>query len=319
MENYTARINKVIDYIETNLEKNLTLDELAREAGFSKYHFHRIFYSIMGETLFKFITRIRLEKAALRLVTEFKIPVTTIALECGFASSASFSKSFKENFNTTPTAWRKQKLYSGNSGQQNSNLSKIISNNKKDISLKISYINNESKTQRWEAMDKNNKRIIEIKEHPETTVIYIRHIGPYKQDVNLFEQLSNTLFKWAAARDLFNPPETEYLIISHDDPELTDDDKLRISVCLTAPHDVQTDGQIGKMIIPAGKYAHLKFTVHIMEIQQAWDWAFGSWLPQSGYVPDEGPCYESYPLTTVNEAASDTVDLEICIPVKPME
>ena len=63
-EDYQSRINRVVDYVEKQLSKNFTLDELAQIAHFSKFHFHRIFYSLMGETLFRFIQRLRLEKAA---------------------------------------------------------------------------------------------------------------------------------------------------------------------------------------------------------------------------------------------------------------
>jgi AraC family transcriptional regulator len=65
MNEYAARINTVIDYIERNLGKKLTLDELASVAKFSKFHFLRIFNAFNGETLFQFIQRLRLEKSAL--------------------------------------------------------------------------------------------------------------------------------------------------------------------------------------------------------------------------------------------------------------
>lgn len=45
---YLSRINTVIDYIERNRADEFTLDELAHAAGFSKFHFRRIFYSLMG-------------------------------------------------------------------------------------------------------------------------------------------------------------------------------------------------------------------------------------------------------------------------------
>jgi len=65
---YKNRINKVFDYIERNISEQLTLEELADVASFSKYHFVRIFFGITGETPFQFINRIRLEKAAMCLV-----------------------------------------------------------------------------------------------------------------------------------------------------------------------------------------------------------------------------------------------------------
>jgi AraC family transcriptional regulator len=51
-EEYISRINRVVDYIEKNISKNLSLEELAREAYFSKYHFHRIFNIVIIWTSF---------------------------------------------------------------------------------------------------------------------------------------------------------------------------------------------------------------------------------------------------------------------------
>ena len=61
---YISRINKTFDYIESNLERSMTLEELAKVANFSKFHFNRIFHSIVGETPFQFILRVRIERAA---------------------------------------------------------------------------------------------------------------------------------------------------------------------------------------------------------------------------------------------------------------
>ena len=62
---YWERINKTIDYIESNLEKKITLNKLAQINHFSKYHFHRIFSSFTGESLYNFINRLRVEKAVI--------------------------------------------------------------------------------------------------------------------------------------------------------------------------------------------------------------------------------------------------------------
>ena len=54
-EEYIARINRVIDYVQTHLDQNLTLETLAGVAGFSPFHFHRLFGALVGETLGQFI------------------------------------------------------------------------------------------------------------------------------------------------------------------------------------------------------------------------------------------------------------------------
>ena len=64
-DEYTARINRVLDYIEANIDTALSLETLAGVAHFSPFHFHRIFKAMTGETLNRFIQRIRVEKAAM--------------------------------------------------------------------------------------------------------------------------------------------------------------------------------------------------------------------------------------------------------------
>ena len=69
---YIERINKVIDYIELNLANDIQLDDLAQIACLSKFHFHRIFYSFTNESLYSFVTRLRTERSAARLMSQKK-------------------------------------------------------------------------------------------------------------------------------------------------------------------------------------------------------------------------------------------------------
>ncbi len=61
---YIARINRVIDYIQTHLDQDLTLQTLSTIAYFSPYQLHRIFSAMMGETMSQFIQWLRIERAA---------------------------------------------------------------------------------------------------------------------------------------------------------------------------------------------------------------------------------------------------------------
>jgi AraC family transcriptional regulator len=317
MNEYIGRINKVIDYIDNNLEKSFSLEELASIAHFSKFHFHRLFVSIMGETLFRFILRVRLERAANKLVYEAGSTITNISLDCGFSSSAAFSKSFKEKFKISPTDWKKKSLFSKQINL-NSNLRQIKSNHLEAYSKSLTYLGIQNSSQKWKLTAKGLTQVIEIYDHPEIRAVYVRHVGPYQQDFDLFENLTNRLFKWAAPRGLVKFPETQYFIIAHDDPVITDDEKLRISVCLSVKDDIETDGEIGNMVIPAGAYAHIKFRLKPMEIGTAWGWVYGCWLPVSGFIPDDRPCFERYPMDGTEKGFDDLIDLEICVPVKPL-
>src|SRR5690242_9291047 len=103
---YTQRINRVIDHLRGNLDRHIKLDELAKVACFSEFHFHRIFGAVSGETLNNFTNRVRLEKAA-RLLRYTDWSLTDIALACGFSSSATFSRAFRSAYDTTPRHFRK--------------------------------------------------------------------------------------------------------------------------------------------------------------------------------------------------------------------
>ncbi len=73
-EEYVSRINRVIDFIEKNIDRDLSLEALAKLAYFSRFHFHRIFRAMVGETLNQFIQRVRIEKAAAQLIGNPKWP-----------------------------------------------------------------------------------------------------------------------------------------------------------------------------------------------------------------------------------------------------
>jgi len=103
---YAQRINRVIDYLRGNLDRQVKLEELANVACFSEFHFHRIFRAVSGETLNNFTNRLRLEKAA-RLLRYSEQSLTDIALDCGFSSSATFSRAFRAGYDTSPSQFRK--------------------------------------------------------------------------------------------------------------------------------------------------------------------------------------------------------------------
>lgn len=80
-QSYLQSVYKVIAYIKSHYQETLNLDDLARIGGFSKYHFHRIFRSVVGESIGNYITRIRLQSTTRHLKSRQRI--TDIAMESG--------------------------------------------------------------------------------------------------------------------------------------------------------------------------------------------------------------------------------------------
>jgi AraC family transcriptional regulator len=310
-EEYYQRINKVIDYIEQNIDETFSLDQLADLSGFSKFHFHRIFHSLMNETLFQFIQRLRVEKAAYMLVVNRKNSITDIALDCGFSSSALFARTFKNAFKISPSTWRKKSsLY--NQSDHNLSAETITALPAK---TKVFY---RKESQIWEIPIGEQIRKIEVKNFSQITVVYVRYVGPYAGDSKLFQKLWTKLGLWAGPRGLFIPGENEFLTIYHDDINITRKNRLRISCCVSVPPNTPVEGEIGKMTIPSGKYAFARFKLSETEYGKAWDWVYGTWLPASGYEPDDRPCFEYYPPTGGLKDPAGKITVDICIPVRPM-
>ena len=319
IEEYRARINRVIDYVEKNIDRDLTLKELAEVATFSPFHFHRIFRALVGETLYGFIQRIRLEKAAVKLVQSPRQSITGIGLECGFASSSAFARAFREKYGITASQWRSggYKNYSKNGTIESKNI-QLLGNIRQDYRISLRY--NRDKTDyfwRIEMKDGLLKTDVEVKDMPEMTIAYIRHIGPYQGDSELFGTLFNKMFNWAGPRGLLRFPETKVMAIYYDDPDITDDSKLRLDICITVPPDTEVDGEVGKSTIPAGKYAIAHFEISPDQYGDAWNTVYSGWLPQSGYQPADGPCYELYSGDMASYSGDKHI-VDICVAVKPL-
>lgn len=303
---YIFRINRTIDYIESNIENPMTLEELATVANFSKFHFSRLFQSIVGETPFQFILRVRLEKAATFILNNNNESISEIAYKCGFSDISIFSRNFKNYFHVSASQYRANK-------SNNSNLSQQDSNRHQCDEKSTPYFCPELQTIKWRTNMKLNKGV-EVKELPKMTVAYIRHIGPYQGNDKLFESIWNKLFSWAGPRGLIGGKDFKSLVVYHNDPNVTIDDKLRMSVCITVPPETKVEGEVGKMNIEAAKYVIARFELSAQDFQEAWDWVYGQWLPTSGYQPDDKPCFEMYP----EEPKDGKFIVDICVPVKPM-
>lgn len=99
------RLRAVLDYVETHLERNLTLSELAEEAGLSPWHFARAFKAAVGRAPHAYLNERRVSRARLLLADE-RLPLADIALACGYCSQPHFTRAFKEATGLTPGAYR---------------------------------------------------------------------------------------------------------------------------------------------------------------------------------------------------------------------
>src|SRR5215510_10301188 len=102
---YRERMLKVLVHIQGHLDETLALDDLARLAHFSPFHFHRVFRGMVGEPLMEHVRRLRLERAAHRLKFTQE-PVVRIAFEAGYETHEAFTRAFRAHFGEPPSRFR---------------------------------------------------------------------------------------------------------------------------------------------------------------------------------------------------------------------
>lgn len=100
-------VNKVIKYIELHLNESMDIEKLAKVAGYSPYHFSRIFKQATGENIASMIKRLRLSQGVKQLLN-LDMPVTEVGQETGYETPSSFNKVFKQTFGYSPSQYREK-------------------------------------------------------------------------------------------------------------------------------------------------------------------------------------------------------------------
>jgi AraC family transcriptional regulator len=294
---YKKRVCQAMDFISRNLDRELSLEEIAQSACFSAFHFHRIFRIVVGETVGEFIRRLRLEWAANRLLSNRQDSITTIALDCGFSSSQNFAKAFRTHFDISPSEYRKSKRGNMNSNERN------------EISLQTLYNSIEELVDSTN-LDRSENMKAEVKPMPEYHVAYVRKMGPYGQET--CEKAFGELMQWAAPRGLLD--QGTMLGLYWDNPEVTPAEKCRTDACISVPEETLPEGSVGIQKIEGGPYAVCRFEITADGFAGAWEEAFG-WLIKNGYECEDRPCYELYH-NNGDEHPEGKWIVDICIPLK---
>ena len=98
-------ISIVLDYLDNHYSENVTLEQAAQLAGFSKFYFTRLFKEYTNHTFYEYLTEKRI-RAAEQMLLIPKFPVTEVSIQAGFSSLSSFNRTFKRNKGCSPTEYR---------------------------------------------------------------------------------------------------------------------------------------------------------------------------------------------------------------------
>lgn len=103
-------VKNILDYIEENLQEDLSLDNVASELNYSKFYINRLFSKEVGCTIYKYIQTRRLTEAARQLV-ETELPIVEIAQEAHYNSQQAFTLAFHQVYLQSPQVYRKNGVF----------------------------------------------------------------------------------------------------------------------------------------------------------------------------------------------------------------
>ena len=291
----------MLTIFKQTLARIFLLKQLSEVACYSKFHFNRIFSEYMGESVYQYIKRLRLEKSAELLMGNSNISITDVALMCGFENSSSFAKSFKNHFKMTASELRDKSAG-------------FSVNDSTPVQIERGEFSIHQGSSVWTYHLKNEIRQVVIEEISPLRFAYIRNIGPYHGDEILYGEVYNRLLRWAAARELVNEKTTPWYIY-HDDPNITEENKLRVMVGIPVMDSVDPSGPVGITEISGGKCGVCRFLLKRDEFAGAWSWMISEWLVNSGYEWDNRESFERCHGQKIFDG-NHFFDVDICIPVK---
>lgn len=262
MMNYSRRLEKLIDYIGSHLDEDLSLDQLSDIAFVSKFHLHRLFTALTGLPLQQYIRWLRLKRAAHQLVVNKDKSIIDIAMNAGFESHEAFSRAFKRACGVSPNEYRKNSVW-----------------------------------HHWEkapySLPKRGKENmkIEIKNIDAIRLAVVEHRG----DPNLMAKSVNKLVDWAKAQPVnLKPKPGDAFGIAYDDPKITKPSDFREDLGIKVPDSLKLQGVVVEKYLPAGRYVTTMHKGPRENIADSVYYLYRDWLSQSGEELGDFPCIFCY-------------------------
>lgn len=264
-EQYQRQLDAVTDYIYAHLDDDLSLDRLADVSGFSPYHWHRIYRAVRGETAAQTVRRLRLERAA-TMLAQNAWPLERIARRAGFTSADAFSRAFQRAYDRTPGRFRSDRA-GGPNGTGGSRRPAVIP----DAESPTPYP-------------------VRVEERPERRLAVAEHRGSYMGIGRAFARVVDRM-------GLRKP----MVAIYEDDPDAVPEAALRAVAGAVVGPEAEVPEDLETRVVPAGRYAVMRYTGPYSSMHAAYLWLYGQWLPTSGHEPRNHPVVEEYltdPATT---------------------
>ncbi|WP_367026389.1 AraC family transcriptional regulator [Methylococcus sp. ANG] len=283
LDRYRARFRKVLEYVDANLDGDLTLDRLCGVAAFSKYHFHRRFADLFGIGVYQYVQLRRLKRAAYQLAFRSYRPIIDIAMGSGYERPESFARAFKKSFGQSPSEFRRQPQW-------------------EPWHATYQPLNQLRSLHMPSVKHPEQIRIIDF---DDTRVAVFEHRG----DPSLIGDSIRSFIAWRRQNGL--PPRISATFnILYDDPAVVAPRDFRMDLCAATEREVAENefGVVAKTI-PGGRCAVLRYVGSDDTLAETVRYLYSEWLPQSGEALRDFPVYlqriELFPDVAESEAVTD--------------
>jgi AraC family transcriptional regulator len=276
---YAERLERVFSWLADHLDDTLDLTRLAEVACLSPYHFHRVYRSMQGETAADTVRRLRLHRAAVELITG-ELPIPRVARRAGYGSQEAFTRAFKAAYGVPPARYR------------------------------TSFVPPQTAFRQEDAMNAITTYDATIKTTPALRVAALAHRGEYQSIGSTFERL----MALAGGQGLLGPDGRTFGIY-YDDPAATPVSALRSDACVVIAEGRTPTGDLQLKEIRGGRYATVLHVGPYAQLDRPYRWLYGTWLAQSGEVPDDSPTVEAY-LNDARAVPPTKLETEIWLPLR---
>ena len=265
-DQYQRHLDAVTDYIYAHLDDDLSLETLAHVSGFSRFHWHRIYRAVRGETAAQTVRRLRLERAA-AMLRETSWPVERIARKAGFTGSEVFSRSFLRSYGTTPSRFR--------TGQRPASTDSALTSSGSGSTSSVRDVPG------WP---------VRVEARCGYRLAASEHRGAYMDIGRAFSRVKDRM---GAGSPM--------VAIYEDDPDAVPRADLRSAAGTVVDPGTKIPHDLVERTVPAGRYAIMRYIGPYSSMHAAYLWLYGQWLPASGWEPRDHPVIEEYltdPATT---------------------
>ena len=303
-DGHRPEIERALRFIAEHLDRPISAAEVARAARLSEFHLHRVFHAALGESIGRFITRRRLDLAALRLAYEHDISITEIALDSGYSSSSNFSKAFAGYFGCSPTRVREpDRALPASVGKITALYGKQFRPADLYSVAPGSAVEDERReVARWEG----RVRYEDVAGH-DMACLAIPGYDIERIEHGWRELIERALQLGIAGEDV------DAWGAAHDSPQVTAPDLCRYHACVPCAPDTPLAAPLFRGSMPRGRYAVFQYQGAADGVAAAYRSIYSCWFRHSSLVPADFTPFDHY---VTGFPSSGQVEMEMWLRVR---